>query len=194
MAVAKGTFDRRRRLIDTALALFSSGGYHATGIDRITAASGVAKMTLYKNFRTKDALIVAALETCDAAFREWIAAEIERRAKTPEQKLLAFFDAYGAWFEGGFNGKFTGCSFVKAAGEYADPHDPIRAVAAAHKKAVLREIITLATEASLREAETISRQLFLLLEGALSVATLQGNAASIRDAKAAASALISLAS
>ena len=31
---------------------------------------------------TMIALIVAALETCDAAFREWIAAEIERRAKS----------------------------------------------------------------------------------------------------------------
>jgi len=194
MVSPKPTLDRRQRLIDTALALFSSGGYHATGIDRIIADSGVAKMTLYKNFRTKDALIVAALETCDAAFREWIAAEIERRAKTPGQKLLALFDAYGAWFEGGFDGKFTGCSFVKAAGEYTDPSDPIHAVAAAHKAAVLREVITLATQAALREPETISRQLFLLLEGALSVATLHGNAASIRDAKAAATALISLAS
>jgi AcrR family transcriptional regulator len=42
--------------------LFYRDGYHATGIDRILADAGVAKMTLYKHFRSKEELILAVLE------------------------------------------------------------------------------------------------------------------------------------
>jgi AcrR family transcriptional regulator len=53
---------KREQLLNTALELFYREGYHATGIDRILAESGVAKMTLYKHFKSKDELIMAALE------------------------------------------------------------------------------------------------------------------------------------
>ena len=52
---------RRDHLIDTALRLFYTGGFTATGIDKILAEAGVAKMTLYKHFRSKDDLILAVL-------------------------------------------------------------------------------------------------------------------------------------
>ena len=44
-----------------ALTLFNRVGYHATGIDRILAESGVAKMTLYNHFKSKDELVETAL-------------------------------------------------------------------------------------------------------------------------------------
>ncbi|MCO1692374.1 helix-turn-helix transcriptional regulator, partial [Pseudomonas aeruginosa] len=56
------TSRKREQLLSTAVDLFYREGYHATGIDRILAESGVAKMTLYKHFRSKDELIMAALE------------------------------------------------------------------------------------------------------------------------------------
>ena len=51
---------KRDQLIDTALDLFSRDGFQATGIDRILAESGVAKMTLYNHFKSKDELILAS--------------------------------------------------------------------------------------------------------------------------------------
>ena len=53
---------KREQLLDTALRLFYREGYHATGIERILAESGVAKMTLYKHFASKDELMLAALQ------------------------------------------------------------------------------------------------------------------------------------
>ena len=47
------TSERRDHLVQTALRLFQSNGFHATGIDRIIAESGVAKMTLYKHFKVQ---------------------------------------------------------------------------------------------------------------------------------------------
>ena len=83
---------RRDHLVDIALDLFSRDGFHATGIDKILAESGVAKMTLYKHFRSKDELILAALRRRDERFRNWFMRTVERRADTPRERLLAMFD------------------------------------------------------------------------------------------------------
>ena len=74
---------KRDHLIDTALGLFSRYGYHAMGIDRILAESGVAKMTLYNHFKSKDELILAVLRRRDERFRNWFMRTVERRAKAP---------------------------------------------------------------------------------------------------------------
>ena len=118
---------RRDQLIDTALDLFNRNGYHATGIDRILAEAGVAKMTLYKHFGSKDALIQAALERRDERWRAWFRDAVARRAETPRGRLLAVFDALEEWF---VRPDFHGCMFIRAAGEYAALDDPIHANAA----------------------------------------------------------------
>jgi AcrR family transcriptional regulator len=64
---------KRDLLMDTAADLFYRDGYHAVGIDRILAEAGLAKMTLYHHFASKDELIVAVLERRGRA----IGAEIE---------------------------------------------------------------------------------------------------------------------
>ena len=71
----------RVQLIDTALDLFDRHGFHAVGIDKILSAAGLAKMTLYHHFESKEALIVAALEKRDAGFRENFAAAIADAAE-----------------------------------------------------------------------------------------------------------------
>ena len=53
----------RDRIIDVSSALFYSEGIRGVGIDRIIDASGVAKATLYKHFRSKDELVVAYLKS-----------------------------------------------------------------------------------------------------------------------------------
>ena len=53
---------KRDHLLETAFRLFYRDGYHAVGIDTILAEAGLAKMTLYHHFKSKEELIVAALE------------------------------------------------------------------------------------------------------------------------------------
>src|SRR5688500_16608344 len=52
----------RERILATAYDLFSRHGPAAVGVDAIVARSGVAKMSLYRHFRSKDELVVAFLE------------------------------------------------------------------------------------------------------------------------------------
>src|SRR5712691_6433727 len=78
----------RERLLRVAYDLFCRHGVQATGIDRIVADAGVAKMTLYKHFRSKEELIVAALDLREDLWTYgWLEREIERRADTPTERL-----------------------------------------------------------------------------------------------------------
>ena len=50
----------RERLLAAASRLFYAQGMTATGIDAVTAEAGVAKMSLYNNFSSKEELMRAA--------------------------------------------------------------------------------------------------------------------------------------
>ena len=72
----------RERILDTAYELFSRHGTRAVGVDRIIAECGIAKMTLYRNFPSKDDLILAFLERRDELWtRAWLQAEAQRRGR-----------------------------------------------------------------------------------------------------------------
>jgi PAS domain S-box-containing protein len=82
---------KRDELIDAALRLFARHGYRATGIDTILAEAGAAKMTLYHHFKSKDELIVATLQRCDAEWRAWFQQRVDELADTSREKTGAEF-------------------------------------------------------------------------------------------------------
>lgn len=178
---------RRDHLVDTALSLFSRNGFHATGIDRILSESGVAKMTLYKHFRSKDELILAALRRNDELHRNWFMREVERLAMTPRERLLALFTALENWFR---DEKFCGCCFINAIAEYSDIEDPIHAAAAEHKRLLRAYVRELAEAAQVKNAEGLADQLMLLMEGAIISTQVTRNPALAQQARAAAEVLI----
>ena len=76
MNVAEERKPARQRILDTASEMFYRDGVRAVGIDAIIARSGVAKMSLYRNFPSKDALVTAWLEDRNEFFwRRWDRAE-----------------------------------------------------------------------------------------------------------------------
>ncbi len=178
---------RRDRLIDTALDLFNSNGYHATGIDRILAEAGVAKMTLYNHFGSKDALIEAALARRDERWRAWFRNAVARRAETPRGRLLAVFDALDEWFA---RPDFHGCMFIRAAGEYAGHDHPIHAIAAEHQRLVLADLRDLAAATGARRPARLSREIMLLALGAMVATQVNGPVGAGSAAKKAAATLI----
>jgi len=183
----KAARSRKDHLVETALRLFYENGFHATGIDTILAESGVAKMTLYKHFKGKDDLILAALELRDRRWMEWFQAELERQAEGPRRRLLAVFDVLKGWFG---REDFRGCMFINAASEYAGLDGAIADLAARHKRAVREVIRGLAREADLGSPDDLADQLALLVEGAIVMALMDGSPAWAATAKEAARSLI----
>jgi len=181
---------RKDHLVETALKLFYEQGYHATGIDKILAAAKVAKMTLYNHFKSKDELILATLYLRDRRFRDWLREEVEMRAESPSERLLATFDVMADWVR---RPEFHGCMFMKAAAEFGDPSDPIHQAAAEHKRQVYDFLLELAEESGTHRPRELAAQLMLLIEGAVVTSQIDPQAPAARQAKKAAQTLITTA-
>src|SRR5260370_32861449 len=62
----------RERILETARDSFYREGIRAVGVDTLIARSGVAKMSFYRSFRSKDELICAYLREEGADYlRRW---------------------------------------------------------------------------------------------------------------------------
>jgi AcrR family transcriptional regulator len=184
----------RDRLVEAATRLFNDGGYHATGIDLILAEAGVAKMTLYNNFPSKDDLIAEVLRRRGEAFRAWLVAWVDRiDAAHPRERVLAVFDALAAWHTDATEGPglpFKGCIFVRAAGEYPERDHVLHRLAGANKQAVVDLLRGLVAALGVREPEVLAEQLGMLVEGATVAVLTRGRADAAAIARGGAATLI----
>jgi AcrR family transcriptional regulator len=176
----------RDRILDTASSLFYRDGYHAVGIDTIVAEAGVAKMTLYRHFPSKDDLIAAYLERSDAEFWAWLDGEIAT-VRDPRARLEAAFDAIG---ELATSARCLGCTFQGAASEFPELDHPGHRVAVVHKRRALERFAELARGAALREPDALAAQLLLVMDGAWVANRMFGPDNHASSAGAAARALI----
>ncbi len=178
---------KREALVDTAAALFARQGYRAVGIDTVLAEAGVAKMTLYKHFRSKEELIAAVLEQRAQAIAASLAGRIAATPGGPGERLLAVFD----WLESAVRSpEFHGCLFIKAASEYPAAGDLPRQAAETFKADCHQLLEGLCRDAGVADPDGLARKLQLLLEGALVMAFLQRHPQAASDARRAAALLL----
>ena len=90
MGRTRETSEARKRILETADRLFYQDGIRAVGIDRIIAEAGVAKMSLYKHFPSKDDLILAVLQYREQSVLEFFRSAMERHGKKAKNRLRAF--------------------------------------------------------------------------------------------------------
>lgn len=175
------------RVLEAASELFYREGIRAVGVDTVVERSGVAKMTLYKHFGSKDELVAAYLRRREARWREWLTDAVESRADSPRERLLAVFDALGEWMAGD---EFRGCASINATVELADPGHPARVAAKEYKEWMRSYLKRLAAEAGAGEPEEIAERMLILLDGATVTAVMQTSREPIRQAKAMAEAVL----
>src|SRR4051794_5634079 len=135
------TSQARQRILETADRLFYQQGVRAVGIDRIIAEAGVAKMSLYNHFASKDDLILAVLKHREDSVLASFRSGIERYREKGRSPLRAFFGALKDFFE---SPGFRGCPFQNAAVELADPNHPGAEFVRGHKRRFsefLRELV-----------------------------------------------------
>lgn len=181
--------DARGRVLSTAYNLFCSQGVQATGIDRIVAEAGVAKMTLYRHFRSKEELVLAVLDLREELWsNRWLIAEAKRRGDTPREQLLAIFDLFDGWFH---QADYEGCLLNNVLLESRER--PIRAACIAKRNNVLAFLRSLTEQAGVRDPDTVARQWQMLMTGAM-VEVAGGDLEAARRARDVASALLERAS
>ncbi|WP_454050230.1 TetR/AcrR family transcriptional regulator [Cellulomonas sp. Marseille-Q8402] len=152
------------RILAAGAGLFYADGIRAVSADRVIAAAGVSKVTFYRHFPTKDALVVAYLTAVAAAERAALDAAVGAHPGDPGAVLRAYADVLGR--ESCAPG-FRGCPFINAAAEYADPQHPVRAVVAEHRLWMVATAAALLRDLGVADAEAAAEELVILRDGAM---------------------------
>ena len=178
----------RRRILDAAYALLYERGFHRVALDAIALRAGVTKRTLYYHFRSKDDLIAAALEV----HAELALARIRKWGVTMPPELgpaiEALFEGVSRWVRGR---RFEGTGFTRVVMELADlPGHPARAVAKRHKANVEAWLADELERRGAADPKQSARQVQLLLEGAIALILIHGDATYVGIAAEAAKQIV----
>jgi AcrR family transcriptional regulator len=151
------------RLLEVADELFYTDGITQVGIDRIIADAGVTKATFYKQYGSKDALILEYITGRDAAVREALAGLVDE-SPDAANVLAALVDAVVADTA---RPNFRGDPFLNAAAEFPSAKHPVRRAIAEH-----RDWFSGFLEEQLRRAGhpqpgAAADEFYLLLDGAM---------------------------
>lgn len=150
--VRRPAAEMREHLLDVAGELFYWQGIHATGVDKVARAAGVAPTTLYRLFASKDDLVTAYVERSAGLYRQ---AVLEATATgDARSRILALFDATVVAVQ---PENCRGCPFLMALAEY--PGGPVHDAAVAVKQWVRDRLRELAGD------DALADQLTLVLEG-----------------------------
>ena len=171
-----GDLSARERILATAHDLFYRDGIRATGVDRLIAESGVAKLTFYRHFPGKDALV---REFLDFRHRRWMAWFIDALgrcgAASPAEgnaRLLLLADVLREWTE---QPDFRGCAFINSVVEIAQALPEAVDVARAHKAEMTQVIAELLPEGATREL--LADAAAMVFDGAIVRAQMAGDVA-----------------
>ena len=153
--------NKRDNLLDTAERLFYAEGFHATGIDRVVAEAGVARMTLYNHFPAKEALIEAVLDRRYERYLDDLRRAVDEAGAG--DAVIALAEGHCRWLETTAN---RGCIVIKAIGEFEQHHPAI----ADQGRRLKRELLAVISDAVSRDRSVddpaMAERLLIVLEGA----------------------------
>jgi AcrR family transcriptional regulator len=176
----KGPSSARDRVLESAIRLFYQHGIHIVGIDRIIAEAGVAKMSFYNHFSSKQELILEFLKERDRRFMNWFIEEVEKRATKPEERIFALFDVLEEWFR---SEDFRGCAFINTTAEVGGRNAPETALSLLHKKKFRDYLEKLALEAGLKNPGKLAEQMTMVIDGSIVKAQMENSSRSAAIAK-----------
>lgn len=153
----------RKRIFSTAAELFYRRGIRAVGVEAIAAEAETTKMSLYRNFPSKDVLVAEWLRDHDARFWQTWDAMSRKYPGDPRKQLQT---AFGLLSKHVSDPSARGCPMANAAVEITDRDHPARKVIETHKVTLRTRLAQLCREVGAREPALLADELFLLMEGA----------------------------
>jgi AcrR family transcriptional regulator len=138
--------------------LFYREGIRATGIDRVIAESGVAKVTFYRHFPSKNDLIREFLEYRHQRWMTWFVDALQRHGGGVKALPLALAEWFGD--EG-----FRGCAFINSVAELGGVLPEVTEITRRHKHEMADVIAGLLPPSRSRKQE--AQALALAVDGAI---------------------------
>ncbi len=152
----------RERILLTAHDLFYRDGIRATGIDKVIAESGVTKVTFYRHFPSKNALILAFLDYRHERWMTWFTEALARNGAKPGGGLIPIVPALAEWFN---NPIYRGCAFINSVAEFGGTFPEVLAISAQHKRDMIAVVADLIPESE-RKAE-LANAVAIAIDGAI---------------------------
>jgi AcrR family transcriptional regulator len=152
----------RDRIFAKACDLFYRHGIHGVGVDAIAAEAGSNKMSFYRSFDSKEALVTEYLRAQERDYWTWWDAVVARFPGDPRRQVEALFEAQ---MEIARSQNCRGCALGNAAVEISDDEDELSVLVRRYKEQVRRRLHTMAQAMGARDAEGLGDALMLLLDG-----------------------------
>jgi AcrR family transcriptional regulator len=154
----------RERIVETALKLFYRNGLRATGIDKIIAESGVAKMSFYRHFPSKGDLISEFLRRRHDNWMAWFTATVSKKLEKRGSGLEVIADVLGEWFD---EPGFRGCAFINTISETPDYEAEQNQIVREHKAQLECFIKQTAVQLGLSAPDQIAATAMIIIEGTI---------------------------
>lgn len=152
----------RDRILVAAHGLFYGEGIRATGIDKIIEASNVSKVTFYRQFPSKDALVRAYLAYRHERWMSWLRASLEARLAKGQSDSQVLLSTFKEWFS---REDFRGCAFLNSVAELGATAPDVLASVREHKADMAAAFETLLPRGPGRAQK--ARALALAVDGAI---------------------------
>jgi AcrR family transcriptional regulator len=159
----------RDRILETAGDLFYTRGIHCVGVDSIASEAGTNKMSLYRNFPSKEELVAEYLREQEREY--WVVwnETVAPHEGDPRRQLEALFDGFLARAKSKAvedDCKLSrGCALGNAAVEISEDDAALRSIVVAYKTELRRRLRKLAREAGANDPDVLGDALMLLAEG-----------------------------
>jgi AcrR family transcriptional regulator len=151
------------QILDAAEDLFYLEGARNVGIDAVVKRAGVNKMSLYRQFESKEDLLQQYLLRTDQTFWAYFNASIDKHPGAPRHQLRQIFVDLAQRTSAP---NYRGCPFVNVAVEFPARSHVARRMVADNKARLLQRLVELSDAAGARDAPSLAKSLALLIEGA----------------------------
>jgi AcrR family transcriptional regulator len=176
------------RILQAAQNLFYRQGIRAVSVDAIAAEANTTKVTLYRVFDSKDALVAECLKDQTRRFWEWWDFTIKAHEGKPRAQIEALFDL----LENRICAKEAnrGCPIANSAVEVGDDAHPAAHIIREHHGEMAKRFRALAKDMGARKPNELGDALTLLVTGVFSARIGFDNAEHLKVVGAAARALL----
>jgi AcrR family transcriptional regulator len=167
------------QILDAAENLFYREGARNVGIDAVVKRAGLSKMSLYRQFESKEDLLQQYLARRDKKFWAYFDASIDKHPNAPRDQLRQIFADLALRTSAA---NYRGCPFVNVAAEYPDRSHAARCMVADNKARLLQRLTVLAQACGTHDASLLGKSLALLIEGAYAASQTYSHDSSVLSA------------
>ena len=167
------------QILDAAEELFYLEGARNVGIDAVIKRARVNKMSLYRQFGSKDDLLRQYLLRRDEGFWAYFDASLAKHPGKPRAQLRQLFVDLAARTSAA---GYRGCPFVNIAVEFPERSHIARRMVADNKARLLKRLRELTKAAGAHDASFLAKALALLIEGAYAASQTYGPGSALMKA------------